>query len=543
VVCTVSVDGVECGHRMARHTGNAVSHVMRGHRVTEDEGERMMRERLASSGQKLLVTTEITPTEAEVLACAEGLRPFSMVEGRWFHAAFSPRIKTGEAMKSHTLALAEKLRDRSAKKMEGRTATVCFDSGTVFNRYLAIVVVAEGLAPFSLGLVRDSEFEDGRLTAANVGGLLSRTVGDLLSRGIHCIAVVADNAANFQADDCQVDGVLHLRCAAHSLQLAAKDILDRWPSLGDDVKFFCEAHGHAQPCVTRWNSTYDVALAIADGKAPANEDEFRRIRSIKAMLPVLKPYAVATDFVQRDDATIFGQLRVLQFFFAEKVEVPAARVGILTHNVRLLAYFFPNARRAAIPRDTFDLLRAEFCAISGLTVASFGPETLQDSVAAEWLSFSVSPPPPTQGDVSEKMFLDWWAAAPYRRIRFLVLKIASASPTEASVERLFSKLKISFSKLRNSLLDDGLVAQLVCNSAVNLLETQRAPKKVPEWLPENGSDYSLKSDKHLCPRNCPVFLVFLRCTADQVNSRKHHGQSRVQRELRSRRFHSGEVGA
>ena len=313
--CKVETDAGPCNHAMARHVGNCQLHLQRKHNIGEREGRARQAE--ISAQRKLPTAVAFSQAEMEVLACAEGLRPFSLAEGRWFRAAFAPTIRKGETMKAQTLLLEEKLREQAVSRMAGRGAALCFDSGTVFNRYLCLVVCCSGVAPFCLGFVRDEEFAvlngEPRLTSQNVQWLLERTVGDLKKRGVVVTGIVADNAAAFQSDACHVEGVLHQRCAAHSVQLVAKEIMAQHPSLSDDVRYFCELKGFATPCETRWNSTYDVCVRIA-AEQYEDQGDAQHVRSIRAVLPKLKPFAVATDFLQRDDATIFNQLQVIEFF-------------------------------------------------------------------------------------------------------------------------------------------------------------------------------------------------------------------------------------
>ena len=187
-------------------------------------------------------------------------------------------------------------------------------------------------------------------------------------------------------------------------------------------------------------------------------------------------------------ATIFNQLQVIDFFLKTGAVVPQARAALLAHNVRIIAFFFPSAKRAALPREVFDSLRAEFCSLSKMSDVSFGPETLVDSVASEWLRFSVAPPPPVEQEIGQDEFRRWWEGVPYQRLRFVVLQLVGSTPTEASVERIFSKLKIAFNRLRSNLQDDGLQAQLVINSAIGVLFPPEKPgAPTPEWLPQKIS--------------------------------------------------------
>ena len=81
--------------------------------------------------------------------------------------------------------------------------TFAYDSGTVWSRYLVIVMLYRS-AEFLLGAIFDEELfalGNGRdkFTSENVQWVLSRLVEDLRNRGITVGATVADNAANFQS--------------------------------------------------------------------------------------------------------------------------------------------------------------------------------------------------------------------------------------------------------------------------------------------------------------------------------------------------------
>ena len=156
-----------------------------------------------------------------MLAAAESFRPFNWCEKRYFRLAFSPSIRSAEVLERETEMLADKLREEAAALFKNNMCTLAFDSGTVWNRYLCLVLCCSSVGNLFLGAFAD-EILPSHTTEA-VSQALRDTIRDARLRGICVVAAIADNAANFQSVQL-VDCTL-LRCSAHTIQLVAKDVM------------------------------------------------------------------------------------------------------------------------------------------------------------------------------------------------------------------------------------------------------------------------------------------------------------------------------
>jgi hypothetical protein len=463
---------------MSRHIGNGALHLSNCHSLTEKS--EVVKER-QKSGTKQTVL-QFTPCrfsaeEIEAIAIAEGMRPFSIVEGCFFRRAFHPKLLTGEAVRKVTLQLAEKLREEVVGSLKGSCVTLAFDSGTVWHRYFA-VVLKKGSLDFLLGAVSDEEFENKKITSAAVGTLLQNLVGDLASRGVRVVALVADNASNFQAVDVQCKGTVHLRCAAHVLQLCAKDLLE-----GDCAQaveagnFLLARHSFLPtPCITRWNSTFRLWEAISRrrGEIATEADMLEKILLVEQGIAAMKPFALATMLVQRDDATLFEHILAIQM--VKDAEIIQNRKEKLSSTaIALVAFFFPNAKRQLLSQKLLAALRECLCSLRELAEASRGKESLEDNVEQEWLSFTLAPPMGIQGKCSLKSFLDFWKENVKRfpRIATIVTSVIGATPSEASVERVFSRMKFTVNKQRTTMESQAVNAQLIVNSALHFEEASK----------------------------------------------------------------------
>jgi len=481
IVCTfVGDSGEKCGHKLAKHIGNGMAHLRSKHGLREDHPATVARlERHRGAQRKLGFTkARFSQVELEAMALSEGFRPFSMVEGKIFRQAFHPHLLTGKAAASVTSNLAIRLRDEVVYALGGGVVTVAFDSGTVWSRYL-VIVVRSGVCCFVLGVVPDSAL-DGTLTAVNVGRLLSDTVSDLRRRNVHVIAVVADNGSNFQAEDAKVDGTAHLRCGCHVLQLCAKDLL-----AGDAA---CRAAEEAaeelqeanswlpKPVVTRWNSNYyrwEVAVSPRGRlKLLTSAENLERVTAIERGVKILKPFAISTRFLEADSATIFDQINVIQIL--EECEVSDDRWQmLLTPAIVTIAFFSPCVNRSGIPQSLVAKIRLFLGSLRVFADGFHGPETLTSNIDNELNGFLMFPPIPVQGNVtmkSLKAFLKGIAGT-VPRIASIVSALCDASPSEACVERVFSKLKFSLNKNRTSTSFEHAEAQIIVNSALSFQES------------------------------------------------------------------------
>ncbi len=369
-----------CGHSLKRHIANGADHLMRKHGVHEGSKE-VEAKRVKQTGlqQKVLGFTKssFSRSELEALAAAESYQPFNFTEGKFFRLAFSPSVLSEEGIRSSTLRLATRLREEAVASLRGQAVTLCFDSGTVWSRYLVIVAKC-GSKEMVLGAVCDDAWCKGWWwkpglgvqTSANVQHILRMTKDDLKTRGVTVAAICADNASNFQSDDCKVEGTVQLRCVCHVLQLCAKDLLEGRCAdavVAANALLALFPKDLPAPVVTRWNSMYRLMAKISvkrgDLSKAANLPEdydsmtaVRNVEKVEEALPILKPFAISTDIGQSSTATLWNQLCIFDIIPA--ATLPAnRRKQLITDGIALLAFFMPNVKRQLLVRPLCDKLR------------------------------------------------------------------------------------------------------------------------------------------------------------------------------------------
>ena len=126
------------------------------HSLKEDSEEV---QKLISPGSKQqtlqCIAPQYTQQQLEVFAAAESFRPFNWCEKRYFRLAFSPSIRSAEVLERETEMLADKLREEAAALFKNNMCTLAFDSGTVWNRYLCLVLCCSSVGNLFLGAFAD----------------------------------------------------------------------------------------------------------------------------------------------------------------------------------------------------------------------------------------------------------------------------------------------------------------------------------------------------------------------------------------------------
>jgi hypothetical protein len=137
--------------------------------------------------------------------------------------------------------------------------TIAIDIGTVHRRYLAFVVVGRGRA-FHWKMVDDTAV-GGHFTAQVVKEEVLGVIAELAAQKVTVVSVVADNAANMQAiandnaisRDAAIEAnaedplravvqdviPMMTRCACHVVQLAVQDLLPLWEAAFNIAKNVC----------------------------------------------------------------------------------------------------------------------------------------------------------------------------------------------------------------------------------------------------------------------------------------------------------------
>ena len=112
-----------------------------------------------------------------------------------------------------------------------------------------------------------------------------------------------------------------------------------------------------------------------------------------------------------------------------------------------------------------------------------GPESLNDCMESEVQRFAFQPPLRMQCDtINKEQYKEWWLqnASRFPRLTTLVSALLCLTPSEAAVERHFSKMKFDVTRSRTMLLPQHVVNELVVNSAIVLLDNNQQQLVVEE---------------------------------------------------------------
>lgn len=490
-----SADGVTCNIDNCkttykdRNSYNMRKHLSTAHKIADESDDRV-KERL-KSGQPTLdrfVVRQMTLSDEErqVAFFAEALLPFLAVEGAHYRAHARPPIRSRKTLSEKTVQFAERLLDAALEQLRGATVTLAIDSGTVWNRYLLVMLCANGVSPLPLSCVADDEI-GGRLTTEAMQTHMLGLMARLKRFDIGVVGYTSDNAPNMVA--VRLPGVWRVRCAAHSIQLVVRDVTSTCPAavaVLQECESLRKGLGVAAPCETRWNSQLRMARAIhaKQERQPGELWEFIRFFS---------QFERATRVVEGDTANLLSLFKAVAIVDAacemDSVFAACAKAAWAARRSRLfesplltvVAFLAPNVRirsRLAYQRALSAL--QEPAAKSIVARSACGPCTEEHSLTSEINKFTLSPPTALQGDVTTASYKGWWVerAARFPRLAALVGAVLDISPSEASVERGFSKLKLCVPSIRFRLTPEIAAAQV----AVKTLLARQALDEVPKMV-------------------------------------------------------------
>ena len=398
--------------------------------------------------------------------------------------------------------------------------TLAFDIGTTNRRYLAFAVIKNGQALYHTCVSDEDARVAGHFTSAAVRQVVVDVVRDLLTtHGLKVVAVVADNAANLQgimgarakvrltkkdnaadAEDAAALAVVEsmklpfmVRCVCHVMQLMVKD--DEFKKLWNTT--FLEAVEYANannvkisPNETRWNSQYESMAKVrrdmrsrVDRSSANDRVAFQlAIARLEIAIALLEPFAYATRVLERDGATLWDSMRVIgslrsHFTHDAAMDNGPRRTVLKVINKRadmlfrspayvLIAFFSPQSfvkRDAAQSMGTM-LLNADV--IQRMLAAA--PEFVEPSEVARLRQCPFEDA--NSADVTREAYLAH--VAPLRMyapsIVQLLEGLLECTPSEAAVERLFSKMNLSVNDLQALMATETVEARLRLSSAGNV---------------------------------------------------------------------------
>ena len=460
----IGADGVRCDSKRAkRHANGRADHLKSVHKIDNTTpvptatGMKDIREAFAAQCPALSKSEKL-----HVMLARHGL-PNRLCDDPLFReltdVQFSRNNVTG-AM----LELSDRLFPAVLRWM--RRPTLAIDVGTVHNRYLAFVLVQRGRAVFYKMIDDKDERAQGHFTIPAVRCMVKDVIAELKAKKCEVTGIVADNASNMQGIATNDDDELRrslpcvFRCACHVLQLVVKDITDIWQQAFTTASaLLTAAELPVGVTETRWNSKFRVIERAVDHELGDVND----VREMQDAVSVLMPIAIATDDLQRDGACTFDAVVAFEALLRHyanlrhacglsvqgraKKEVLTQVIGAITVRAQMLfnkgymvlAYFSPicdkhsESAKAALPlvkaflSEQYEIPEEEWHRYNSLLIDA----TTEPITKVAYLKHVglLKPFCPT--------------------ISSAVSNILETSPSEAAVERLFSRLKYSFDQWRN----------------------------------------------------------------------------------------------
>jgi hypothetical protein len=319
------------------------------------------------------------------------------------------------------------------------------------------------------------------MTSDRIADVIAACVAKCADVGVPVLGLVADNAANFQAANRSFEGLLVLRCAAHGIQLCVNDAFaeDAVAQIWDLAQRLREANRWPFPCITRWNSKYNLLVKIWSTKAVVTGffDE-KTLGALRLLTQALQPFAFATDIVQRDSATIFDWAVVFSHLTTLDSKDRFAKIlrqcflrrhdKLVSDALLVCCFFFPAFRRHATEWKSAKTRVRQVVLEAGQALAAAVFAAPPGTMASEWQRFVTSPPPiPAQETFTEREYLRWWSNLDSRfpHLSAFAKAVAQISPTEASCERAFSAVKFQLGKHRSNAQADLVEASVIVTSA------------------------------------------------------------------------------
>lgn len=372
-----------------------------------------------------------------------------------FQAELAPTMPCRKTIQKYTTSAAEKLRTAALRRLSN--VTVCYDSGTVHNRYLVFVAATRGAAVV-FKCVPDSAFEDNTFSTDNISTALQNAIDLLRKHNCHVVETVCDNASNMQGAESDVG---RSRCSAHVLQLAMKGTeetvhvragLEQMEEVGKRVSL---------PRVpdTRWS--YKLRRLQAAAPHATSEDQRHLIQKA---IEVLQPFQIATDRVQSDSATLFTSLYAWEeLLAAADASVRGAVVSRFEYLIRdayvIISYFAPTVDNVTQGAVLDPLVRGYL-------------EKYDERAALEHDTYTrtvrrAKAPPLTFEQYDA--YITTSLAPRWPCIAQVVRSLLEATPTEAAVERGFSIMKHMATDWRNRLATDTVEQLMIAQSCYSYL--------------------------------------------------------------------------
>ena len=205
--------------KSANPTNNA-THLAAKHKITEAHE--------ATQAKKEEAERQAAPKISFALAAVEKERrfldymlffavPFSRCQSDVFREEHPTSPKDPRTLRERLCVRSAALRGDALKHLAGRCGTLQVDAGTVWKKYMSIVLLCYGKRPLLINLPSADS-----MPSDFIEEQIAQSIQLLKKNAIEVIACTADNGSNFQKAIRNKD-VLAQRCLAHSIQLAVND--------------------------------------------------------------------------------------------------------------------------------------------------------------------------------------------------------------------------------------------------------------------------------------------------------------------------------
>lgn len=250
------------------------------------------------------------------------------------------KVPSRRTLAKERLQQAAQLRDQVRNKIAHCVVTVACDGWTNVqqNKVTNVVIIANGVAFYWCSIVNSEQRNTAEWLAAELQPVIQTLISDYDAR---VAAFVVDNEAVngscFKKLRNELPFLLHIPCAAHTIQLIVATVLEHQTfattvsQLQQLIAFFAtKEHRNelrrvqkglgmpplvvVKPVPTRWNSLLNAAIRMNALERAASAC-FTRVQlpsvtadfwaQLQQLINYLKPFAAATDAVQSDCATLF----------------------------------------------------------------------------------------------------------------------------------------------------------------------------------------------------------------------------------------------
>lgn len=454
-------------------------------------------------------------------------------------------LPTRESLRMQILSQAATLREELVQRVRHTPVTVAVDSWTNVSheKVTNVVLLAKGVAFYWCSIVNSNEKNDAAWVSRQLAAVFRTLIHE---HHIRIAALVVDNEAvnkaTFNRLAPEFPFLVHVPCAAHTVQLAVRSCLATPPFSATVTQLLALIHffdtkenrhelmrvqsfrGSPQlfvlkPNDTRWSSMHIAAERIQKMRRDiegCNIHTISQIRSkdaffeaVDQLCDFLKPFRSATDAIQSDKATlltVYEQFTTL-LQHTHAMHKPSASCVLQRWNEHInvaATVAVAWASFASIPPSLNAQSACDFIADFGteyLTFYELGdaakqtPQQIRDDLTRQFAEVNMRTD--RYADLERrKLSLErtgWsarllWSFYSSRSLAIVVDVLLSLSASEAAVERTFSAQAAVHSKRRNRLSSPTVEAEMFLKFNNRTMQTEAEASGVVEMNEEYDVD-------------------------------------------------------